>query len=282
MKKDTNTIVKEAVENLMDMFKSGKMPAKIAFSIIHKHAGDVIPSDSWSIGNRILSLIQGTTDARGYKQWLEAGRHVKKGCHAIYIMAPLTRKVQEKDSATDDEQKEKVIVTGFRPLPVYRFEDTEGADLPYDHEYQPKTYPPFFNVAEKLGIDVSYHPLTANYLGKFSLNTNKIQLCTHDAIVYYHELAHAVHSTFVDLRIYDQKKAEITAEFSACVLAEISNIQGYESQGYEYIRNYCCKDEKRPEGVLKKIMSVLTDVDRIVTIVLETAEEEPDETAAAV
>lgn len=281
MKKDKNEIVKEAVENLMDIFKSGRMPEKIAFSIIHKHAGDVIPSDSWSIGNRILSLIQGTADARGYKQWTEAGRHVRKGCHAIYIMAPVTRKIQEKDNTTD-EKKDKVIVTGFRPLPVYRFEDTEGADLPYDHTYQPTTYPPFFNVAKKLGIDVSYRPMMANYLGKYSLRTNTIQLCAQDAIVYYHELAHAVHSTFVDLRVYNEKKAEIIAEFSACVLAEISNIHGYESQGYEYIRNYCKGDEKKPEGVLKKIMSVLTDVDRIVTTVLKVADDEEVETAAVI
>ena len=102
MKKDKNEIVKEAVENLMDMFKSGKMPEKIAFSIIHRHAGDIIPSDRWSVGNRILSLLQGTTDARGYKQWLEAGRHVKKGCRAIYIMAPLTRKIAENDKLTGE------------------------------------------------------------------------------------------------------------------------------------------------------------------------------------
>lgn len=31
MKKDKNEIVKEAVENLMNMFKSGKMPEKVAF-----------------------------------------------------------------------------------------------------------------------------------------------------------------------------------------------------------------------------------------------------------
>ena len=281
MKKDKNEIVKEAVENLMDMFKSGKMPEKIAFSIIHRHDGDIIPSDRWSVGNRVLSLLQGTTDARGYKQWLEAGRHVKKGCRAIYIMAPLTRKIAENDKLTG-EAKDKVIITGFRPLPVYRFEDTEGAALPYDHAYEPKQYPPFFDVAKKLGIDVSYRPMAANYLGKFSLHTNKIQLCAHDAVVYYHELAHAVHSTFVDLRVYDSQKAEIVAEFSACVLAEISSIHGYESQGYEYILHYCKNDEKKPEGVLKKIMSVLTDVDRIVTTVLEAADEEVLEPAAAV
>lgn len=220
MKKDKNEIVKEAVENLMNMFKSGKMPEKVAFSIIHKHEGDVIPSDKWSVGNRVLSLLQCTADARGYKQWMEVGRHVKKGCHAIYIMAPLTRKIEENDKLTG-EAKDKVIITGFRPLPVYRFEDTEGAALPYDHAYEPKQYPPFFDTAKKLGIDVSYRPMAANYLGKFSLHTNKIQLCAHDAVVYYHELAHAVHSTFVDLRVYDSQKAEIVAEFSACVLAEI-------------------------------------------------------------
>ena len=48
----------------------------------------VKPCDRWSFTNKILMLIQGTADARGYRQWQEAGRHVKKGAHAIHILAP--------------------------------------------------------------------------------------------------------------------------------------------------------------------------------------------------
>lgn len=126
MKKNHDQIINDAVTQLLDMFETGKLPAKVAFSIIHRHPNDVIPSDKWSIGNRILQMLQGTDDARGYKQWQEAGRQVRKGAHAIHILAPMTFKVKETDKDTGEEV-EKVVVKGYRPIPVFRYEDTEGS-----------------------------------------------------------------------------------------------------------------------------------------------------------
>ena len=272
-------IIKSAVDQLLDMFRSGKLPEKVAFSIIHRHAGDVIPSDKWSIGNRILQALQGTNDARGFKQWADAGRHVKKGSHAIHILAPLTFKIREKDEKTGEEV-EKIIVKGYRPIPVFRVEDTEGADLLYDHEYEPETHPTFYDVAAKLGIGVSYAPLCANYLGKYSLRTNSIQLCADDAVVYYHELAHAIHATIVDLCVYDTSKAEVVAEFSALVMANLAGVSGFEQQGFDYIEHYA-RDHK-PANVMKEIFSVLNDVEKIVTKVLEISDDAPASESAAV
>ncbi len=286
MKKDiasnvkNDAIIKEAVDQLLGMFKTGTLPEKVAFSIIHRHAGDVIPSDAWSIGNRVLQMLQGTCDARGYKQWADAGRHVKKGSHAIHILAPLTFKIREKDEKTGEEV-EKVIVKGYRPIPVFRVEDTEGASLAYDHSYEPATHPTFYDVAAKLGIDVSYAPLRANYLGKYSLRTNSIQLCADDAVVYYHELAHAIHATIVDLTVYDNAKAEVVAEFSALVLANIAHVTGFERQGFDYIAHYA--QTHKPANVMREIFSVLNDVEAIVNKVLEVSDDAPaDEEPAAV
>ena len=274
-----DAIVKSAVDQLLDMFRTGQLPEKVAFSIIHRHAGDVIPSDKWSIGNRVLQMLQGTADARGFKQWQEVGRYVRKGSHAIHILAPLTYKVKEKDEKTGEET-EKVIVKGYRPISVFRFEDTDGRPLPYDHEYAPATHPTFYDVAAKLGIDVSYAPLRANYLGKYSLRTNSIQLCSDDAVVYYHELAHAIHATIVNLEVYDTAKAEVVAEFSALVLANIANITGFEQQCFDYIAHYA-KNHK-PANVMKEIFSVLNDVEAIVNKVLEVSEDAPASESAAV
>lgn len=266
---DKEDIIKSAVSKLMKMFESGEFPAQFTTTIIRKNEADEIPSDSWSIGNRILMSAQNTSDARGYNQWQEVGRQVKKGSKAIYIFAPLTKRITETDDETGEETK-KVIVYGFRPLPVFRYEDTEGEPLP-DYDYSPKKYPPFFDVAEKLGVSVEYRPMRGNFLGRYIASTANIQLCSQDAHVYYHELAHAVHNTFVDLKTYDSDKAEIVAEFTACVLCELTNIRGYGTQGYEYIRRYC-GGETKPEGVLKKIMGVLSEVEKIVLRVIKTGE----------
>ena len=77
-------IIQNAVDQLLDMFKTGKLPEKVAFSIIHRHSGDVIPSDKWSIGNRVLQMLQGTSDARGFRQWQDRSeeRRVGKECRS--------------------------------------------------------------------------------------------------------------------------------------------------------------------------------------------------------
>ena len=274
MKIDKSTIINAAVNNLMDMFKSGTFPAQIAFSVIHKQKGDVIPSCAWSFGNILLAIAQGATnaDARGFKQWQQVNRQVKKGAKAIHIFAPMKHKIKETDEMAGEEI-EKIVITGFKPIPVFRVDDTEGDSLPA-FDYSPKTYPPFFDVAEKLGIQVSYSPMKGTALGSYAVNRDHIKLHATDAVVYYHELAHALHHHLcVDLKKYDRDKAEIVAEFAAVVLCELSDIHGYEQQGYEYIKSYC-KDDK-PEIVLKKIMQILGDVETIVTKVLEVSEQQP-------
>lgn len=267
---DKTTIIKSAVETLMTEFESGNFPAQLATTVIRRHAGDNIPSDSWTFANRLLMSAQSTNDARGFKQWQQVNRQVKRGARAVHVFAPLTRKITKTDETTGEETA-RIIVTGFRPIPVFRYEDTEGAPLP-SFNYAPKVYPPFFDVAEKLGLTVEYRPMRGNYLGKYVSNTKSIELDSQDAVVYYHELAHAVHDTFVDLKTYDKAKAEIVAEFSAVTLCELSGISGYQSQGYEYIKRYCAGDAK-PEAVLKKIMGVLNDVEKIVSIVLDATED---------
>lgn len=175
---DKTMIVQNAINSLMTMFANGEFPNKCAVAIIRKQAGDNIPADSWSFANRLLIAAQGVSDARGYKQWQEVKRQVKKGAKSFYIFAPLVRKITEKNDETGEESK-KTIITGFRPIPVFGYDDTEGEELP-TFDYKPKVYPPFFDVADKLGIEVNYNPLRANYLGNktVTINLNKCaQIC---------------------------------------------------------------------------------------------------------
>lgn len=266
---DKATIIQNAVVTLMTMFQSGNFPEQVAMTIIRKAEGDSIPADSWSFANRLLMASQGTSDARGFRQWNECKRYVKKGSKAIYIFAPLTKKIVEKDEVTGEETA-RIIVVGFRPIPVFKLEDTDGKPLP-TFDYKPKTYPPFFDVADKLGVKVEYKALRSDYYGRYTTTTKSIELDSHDVVVFYHELAHAVHDTFVDLRTCDKANKEIVAELAALVLCEISGVSGYQWQGYKYISAYCA--DSKPETALKKAMSVLNDVERVVSIVLDATED---------
>ena len=157
MKKDNSVLYQEAVNSLLSMFESGQMPEAVAFNVIRKQQGVVYkPSDKWSLGNQILQMIQHTDDARGFKQWQEVGRNVIKGRKAIHILAPLTHKVKKLNPDTGLEE-ERIVIVGFRPIPVFRYEDTEGKELDYIPDFIPPTPPPFWNVAEKLGIKEEQH-----------------------------------------------------------------------------------------------------------------------------
>ena len=273
MKVDKTTIIKNAVDNLIEMFRNGTFPEKVALSIISRNENDMRPCDSWTSANRLLAMLQGAEggDARGYKQWLSIGRHVKHGEKAIYIIAPLTKTITEKDKNTGEDTK-RVILTGFRPIAVFAESQTEGDPLP-QYDYRPAKYPNFYSVAAKLGISVSYKPISSTALGSFSVSRNTISLSSYDEIVFLHELSHGVHSTFVDLTTYDRDKAEIVAEVAALTLAYLCGVnKGYEFQAYEYVKEY--SHDSNPEGVLKKIMGVLTDVEKIVQIVLDNADQE--------
>ncbi|MBP3232797.1 MAG: hypothetical protein J6M33_10990, partial [Anaerovibrio sp.] len=131
MKKDNTALYQEAVKNLLTMFERGQMPEAVAFNIIRKQKGVIYkPSDCWSIGNQILQLIQHTEDARGFRQWKDVGRSVIKGRKAIHILAPMTFKVKKTNPVTGEEE-ERIVITGFRPISVFRYEDTEGEELDY-------------------------------------------------------------------------------------------------------------------------------------------------------
>lgn len=267
---DKKVVIKNAVDKLFDTFVKGTFSQQVAMSIIRKHSDDVIPSDKWSLGNRVLTLIQcDNIDARGYNQWLQVNRKVKKGSKAVYIFAPLIAKKTVQKQGTN-EAEEYSFCYGFRLIPVFSVNDTEGEPLP-TLDYIPKTFPPFFNVTKSLGIEVAYKgKLDTSSYGSFNSKNNSIELNSHDIVVYYHELAHAIHNTFAKLSEIDKERKEIVAEFSAIVLCELSGVHGYESQAYEYIKHYC--HESEPEKVLKKIMQVFSDVEKIVEIVLKTSE----------
>src|SRR5436309_43588 len=75
----------DALTEIVALFESGNLPESIAQTTIQRLADDC-PSARWSLGNQLLALLAGTSDARGYKQWAEVGRHVKKGARAFRIL----------------------------------------------------------------------------------------------------------------------------------------------------------------------------------------------------
>src|SRR5207248_5250966 len=90
----------QALADVLELFEDPeRLPAAIATTLILRQTSDA-PMTGWSLCNQLLVLLAGTTDARGYRQWEEAGRHVKQGSKAIRILAPRTRRGVETDPDT--------------------------------------------------------------------------------------------------------------------------------------------------------------------------------------
>lgn len=253
--------VKEATQKLIELFKSGNLPPAIARTTIRAKAGYEVPSDSWSLGNRLLMLLAGTEDARGFKQWQKVGRKVKKGAKAFYILAPRT--IKKVDESTGEEN---YILAGFLTVPVFRYEDTEGEEVIYP-DYSPHSLPPLFDVAEYYGIKVRYGAFSGRFYGAYTPSKGDILLCSHDEAVFFHELAHAVHNTIKPLKPGQDPHQEIVAETVAATLCIMYGFDGGVYNAKKYIEMY--SGGKDP---LRNIMQVLSDVEKVLGLILEVKE----------
>lgn len=209
-----------------------------------------------------------TEDARGYRQWQEAGRQVKKGARAFGILAPLTVKKVETDESGAEVERRAVV--GFKSIPVFRADDTEGEPLVYP-DYSPPELPPLHDVAERLGVPVRYLPSGSRERGVYSLTNSAISLATHDVDTFFHELAHAAHATLEPLQGGQNPRQEVIAETVAAVLCRLYGFDGYITEARDYVSFYAGQD--KPE---RAVMRLLADVERVLDVILAPAPPKPE------
>jgi hypothetical protein len=209
--------VKEAMETLLKMFEDGDLE-KVAHAVFK--SGD-IPADKWSFLNRLLMYCNNTEDARGFNQWKQAGRHIKKGSHAFYILAPMFKKIT--DESCEFARQEKQILSGFRAIPVFRFEDTEGAPLA-NKDYKIEIPYQFDGIIQELGIKIDTVRFNGAVYGSYNPRRKEIRLASPDIEIFLHELSHAVDDRLNGLIAGQRNDQEVTAEFSGAV---IGHLMGY-------------------------------------------------------
>uniref|UniRef100_A0A6H1ZQ51 N-terminal domain-containing protein n=1 Tax=viral metagenome TaxID=1070528 RepID=A0A6H1ZQ51_9ZZZZ len=246
--------VKDVINMILKSFESDDIPKNIAYSMFPIPD---IPSSKWSMLNRFTMVLGNTIDARGYKQWKEVNRQVKKGSKAIYILVP--RIIRSKT------EEDKRILAGFLAKPVFRVEDTEGEDL----EYQKIELPdfPLRERAEEWGISVKSIPGNYSCYGYFSKKKAEICLATREESVFFHELSHAAHSRLIpNFKEVPLWKKEVIAELSAATLCQVvGKTSKFLGNHYNYIEKYAEKEKLSP---IKACLCVISDVEKVLKLLL--------------
>lgn len=267
----------ERLNNFVELFKSEKELTGymnlIVFSEVPKNA----PIRRWSFFNQLLIHIQKTQDARGYKQWQEVGRYVKKGSKAIKIFGPVFKKAETEckncigvkciKCEGTGKIKENILI-GFKEIPVFRFEDTEGKEL--DETNAPKVPDdlPLLDVAKILNIEVKAIHFEGGAWGRIDHEANGIILMSPEEQVFFHELAHGIDIKLGNYEKSDYKDGEVVAELGACLLASYYGESVNLKFTKEYIEAWAGKDHVAIAigRLLDRVWQVWEKVQEIVTI----------------
>ncbi|NJD52984.1 MAG: hypothetical protein FIB07_08975 [Candidatus Methanoperedens sp.] len=258
-----NPRVKEAMDLLLKIFDEDNLE-KVAHAVF-RGSGN-IPSDKWSFFNRIVMFMHDTEDARGFKQWHEAGRFVMKGSKAFYILGPVFKKIKEEKPAasSETETNEKEILAGFRAIPVFRSEDTEGAPL-ITEDYKVNIPCELNGIIQELNLKVVPVRFCGTSYGSYNLLNKNIKLASPDIEVFLHELSHAVDDKLNGLKPGQKKDQEVTAEFSAAVIGYLMGYKIPLGNVKEYIESYS----------FKELLNSLSRIEKVVTFVIDRTRMNP-------
>jgi hypothetical protein len=259
----------ETAAKVIKAFETGSIGKAMADVFINWNSKK--PCAKWSFNNRLIVALSGETDARGFRQWETVERNVKAGEKAINILAPVLVKVKEADATGKASSREKLV--GFKSIPVFGLNQTEGKALPGSVETTNfvKTLP-LADVAEAWGIKVdTYNGEEGSAKGSCALTADRIALGVQNLSTWAHELIHAadIKNDGYDKAHYDE--GEVVAELGGAVLLiaigkdEAADLGG----AWDYIKNWTRDNEGK--HALSVCMKLMGRVCRAVETIIEAA-----------
>lgn len=264
-------------KRILEAFESGRIPQAIAPVFIQRN--DDIPCRKWSWSNQLITALSGFDDARGFRQWLDSGRAVRKGEKAIYILAPITKTLTE--TSDNGEERSRVAIVGFKAIPVFGLEQTDIVDAETwakRTELDRKAAQfidelPLIDVARAWGLTIkAYSGRSGGALGWFKPGANAIALGVENLSTWAHELIHAADHRLGSLKERGQHwLSETVAELGGAILLHAA---GYEREAdiggaWNYIQHYARENEVEP---IKACTTALDRACKAVALILESAE----------
>lgn len=233
-------LLKQAEDSLLNITSSDDFKKYLTqMSNFHNYSFDNICM--------ILSQNPKATRVAGFKTWKEKfNRQVQKGSKAIYIKAPITKKLTEEEKSKLGT-KDDYSVVGFRLVPVFDISNTEGDPIlsakdfvnNIDIEKNKEVYS-FYKLKEvakyiekEYGIPVTFDNFNDKNLGGFytikdhsiTINTNK-KSYTSQLKTLFHEFSHAILHNAKDGEHKDVPTSvkEVQAEASAFLAMQAQQI----------------------------------------------------------
>ncbi|MEZ6054814.1 MAG: hypothetical protein R3C02_26160 [Planctomycetaceae bacterium] len=258
-----------AANSILRAFQSpSTLPAALAPVFIQRRDG--APCRAWSWSNQLLVALHGHPDARGFRQWQQVNRFVRKGEKSFCILSPVI-KTRETDAG------EKVsFLLGFKGTSVFGLSQTDGEALP---EPDPELLRwveslPLVDVAHDWGLSVetySGRPQAAN--GWYHGGHRTIALGVRNLSTWCHELIHAADDRLGELSAHEPKwRKETVAELGGAILLECLGQPTDADLGgcWEYVRAWCAHDSIEPVDACQKMLKRTCDA---VSLLLETADQ---------
>lgn len=210
----------------------------------------------YSINNVILAWFQypQVSMLAGYRRWQGLGRIVRKNEKAIKVLAPLTRKIKDKNCEEDT-----FIISGWRYVNVFDVNQTEGENLDFGHSDKIKGTISFEAIKEisPLPVEVRYDG-TSN--GNITLERIVIAPKNNEAAMVatlLHEIAHYKLGHLGSELDKDTKELEAeTVSFIVCCYL------GLDNQKSHYYIGAWKGDQKKLKGKGKHLISVAESIIR--------------------
>ena len=201
----------------------------------------------YSFGNVLLIASQcpDATRVAGFNTWRQLGRFVRKGEKAIWILAPIKRKVGSSDDTPVEPGENVRVVTGFRPAAIFDLSQTDGEDLPEIadrlHGDDPgQAYDRLVAVAHSLGFTVEEDYLDNGINGYCKPSERSICIEVRNdpaqqVKTLAHEIAHAM--LHGDGFIASREAAELEAESVAFIVCSGVDIAS-DSYSFGYVATW--------------------------------------------
>lgn len=262
-----------AATAIIDAFQDpNTLPQALAPMFIRRRDG--IPCRSWSWSNQLLVAIHGHSDARGIRQWNEAGRRVRKGQHGFPILVPLTKRVEDVNPQTGATE-DRVAIYGFKSAIVFGLAQTDGEPLPPPDPTVEQWLEslPLLDVARSWGLAVeAYNGRAGAALGRYTPRQS-IALGGENLSTWAHELLHAADDRLGQLTERGQHwRSETVAELGGAVLLQVLGFDREADLGgcWDYVRGYATDAGIEPIVACQRVLKRACDA---VALILHAAEE---------